>query len=120
MRPSSSEPAAGAPAPNQAPPNEAGREGPAASVEVPPSTFRLAIRYVRRHPFRAIGALTVAGALVNAQLAVALGVVASVAVLLAAPNGSEARRDLGRRLRQLGRGAVTETRERPRDRDETR
>lgn len=95
-------------------------EGPGASGDVPRSSFEAALRYVRRHPFRAIAALTVAGALLDAGLAVALGVVASVAVLLAAPNGAEARRDLQRRLRQLGRGAVTETRERPHDRDAAR
>jgi hypothetical protein len=87
-------------------------EGPGTSGDVSRARFRAALRYVRRHPFRAIAACTVAGALLDAELAVALGVVASVAVLLAAPSGAEARRDLRRRLR-LGRGAVTETRERP-------
>jgi hypothetical protein len=78
------------------------------------------IGYFSRHPFRAIGGLTVAGSLLDAQLALTLGVVASVVVLLAAPNGAQARRDLERRLRRLGRGAVTETRERRRSPDEAR
>jgi hypothetical protein len=88
--------------------NEAGSGGPDASADGPRSAFRAALRCVRRDPFRAIAAFAVAGALIDAQRAVVLGVLASVTVLLAAPNGSDARRDLGRRLRQLGRGAVTE------------
>jgi hypothetical protein len=95
--------------------SEARRNRPDGSPEGSHSTFPAMFRYVRRHPFRVIAALTAGGALINAQAAVALGVVASVAVLLAAPNGLEARRDLERRLRQLGRGAVTETRESGRD-----
>jgi hypothetical protein len=86
----------------------------------PGSSVRSALRYVRRHPFRTIAALTVAGAWLHAELAVALGLVASVVVLLAAPNGRGARRDLERRVRQLGRGAVTVTRERPGGGDEAR
>jgi hypothetical protein len=100
--------------------NEGGRDGPVAKDARGASTFQSALRSLRRHPFRAIATLTVAGALINAQLAVTLGVVATVAVLLAAPNGAEARRQLERRFRQLGRGSVTEIRERPRAEDDAR
>jgi hypothetical protein len=91
--------------------NDPSRVTSASEAPARDNGVRRALRYVGHHPFRTIAAATLAGALINANVAVSLGVVASAMVLLLNPNGREKRRRFERQLRRLGRGAVTVVRE---------